>query len=173
MPVIPQTDGAQFREQIAREAESLWLNPPDLAYIRADKGWHTDQPDWCGEFAGLAAGMAGLAQSIRRYCTPSTYRLQSAEKWEDAKRPRPTKPARGDVRRGDIICVVTGEGKSYGDHIAVVYAVMHDKIYTIEGNARGLLPSGEESTRRRVVKQVRRMKDVRQIIRFDDSHRGE
>lgn len=170
----PRDLDAEFREAIVHAANGEWLSPQDVSVYRRDKGWHTEQPDWCGEFAGYCAGRAGLASRIRKYVTPSTYRLFSPDlrdnKWQKAGYPRPAAPPPGDVRRGDLICVVTGANKAYGDHIAIVYDVLGDSLYTYEGNARGLLPDGRQG--RGVVRQVRKLEDVRQVIRFTAAHMG-
>lgn len=169
-------------ERIVEEAEKAWLDyytgDLTLEEIRADKGWHTDQPDWCGEYAGLVLGRVGVVQGVRMYVTPSTRRLDDAPgafadgkgKWDQAGAPTAKVDLPCIIRPGDVITVETSRGMPFGDHIAIVYAVQHDQIYTYEGNARGVLPDGARSVARSVVRQVRALSSVRRVYRFTSAH---
>lgn len=163
-----------FAERLVAEARADWLQPRPVIEYKREIGWRTthDDDDWCGIWAGAVALRAGLARIIAREVMPSTYRLQSGGEigWAGAMGAGYKKPAEvpiGAVRKGDIITVKTGKDRAYGDHIAIVYAVLHDKVYTYEGNASGLLPDGSQSSpSRMVVRQVRKMRDVRKVYRF-------
>ena len=177
-PKKADNHGARFRREIVRQARLDWLDPYDTAdEYNAEIGWRTGHnDDWCGTWAGAVAVRAGLAKTIALRVMPSTYRLATDVEGEpgwssvDYNPPEPVAPA--DVQPGDIVAVKTSGGKTYGDHIAIVYAVLGDKIYTYEGNTRaGITADIERPTRRSVCRCVRDMADIRRVYRFEWRHR--
>jgi hypothetical protein len=136
-------------------------------------------PDWCGIFVGFVGLTVGqvdgeavcipvaLKQDIARFVLPSCYRLQSRSHWEErAGVPMPGYYFGHEVEAGDVITV--GTRKPYGDHIALVVRRDGDRIETIEGNARGRLPSGEIG--KGVVRRMRGVDEVTRVYRLGAEH---
>lgn len=168
-----------FADRITQEARKSWVNPEPVDSYQDEIGVHKFAGrDWCGDYAAVCALRAGIDPRIARHVLPSTYRLASHEfsdpstGWAQVTGiDPPDRVPVGDVQPGDVITVRTGRNKDYGDHIAIVYDVLHDQAYTYEGNASGLLPDGSHSTSRRApVRQVRALKDIRRVYRFDPTH---
>lgn len=113
--------------------------------------------DYCGHFLGAMGAPYDIANKI----LPSTYRIHAT------KDPRIKKYPPIEVRRADIITVVTGKNKSYGDHFCIVESVDGDFVHTVEGNASGTLPSGKRG--HGVVKNRRAVSSVRCVYRLTTS----
>lgn len=111
-----------------------------------------ETPDWCGHFA--AACLAHLPQRTRARVLASTYRLRAYG--PDAGVVEVDTP-----RPGDIAVVGYTGGKAWGDHICLVERVDDGLLWTIEGNARGLVLGGRrgvaEDTRHGVIRRTRPM----------------
>lgn len=121
--------GREHIDSFIRGATGLgWSWEPQ--YIR------NGQFAWCGAFAAECYGRNGLNASIRRKSLPSCYRLK-----RDLANLR---IALSSIQPGDIVVVGGEGGKSWGDHITIAVEVHGGLIYTVEGNARGLLPDGSE-----------------------------
>ncbi len=92
--------------------------------------------EWCGAFAARCMGEHGLRAPVRRRDFASCYRLQ---RWARQDRRRIVRLK--SIRPGDIL--VVGDGKVVrGTHITIVERVEGSIVFTIEGNARGVLPDG-------------------------------
>lgn len=109
-----------------------------------------------------------LNPQIAEYVLPSTYRIGHSGHW--GKIPPAERVTVHEMDRGDIITVVTGRNKPYGDHFAGVVEVdsMAQTVQTIEANTWGLLGDGTEG--RGVVRRSRRFDEIRRIYRFDGRH---
>lgn len=178
-------DGAKLRrcmELAMSAAEREWqrpvMEPPGEGwqevdkYIRAGLEWkrkpYTENRSfaWCGAFAAWVFGAAGLGRGIRQKTMASTYRM-----WRDWRKTDRLVP-KEDMRRGDIVVVTRGK-KRWGDHITICAEPPRDaKTYrTIEGNARGLGPTGKRYEG--VVKNRRRLEDVAFVYRLKAGDFGE
>jgi Putative peptidoglycan binding domain len=117
-------------------------------YIRGSEGlgWSSEdryvrnrQFAWCGAFASLCLGSAGLNKDLRKRVMPSTYRLYTWAK--DNERMRTL----SEVASGDIVVVGPSGGKRWGAHITICDHVdaAGGFIHTIEGNASGQGPAND------------------------------
>lgn len=136
--------------------------------------------EYCGIFwaaMGLDVGMyvrpplspdLQVNPRVAEYVLPSTYRVEHSGHW--GKVPRAERVTIHEMARGDIITVVTGQNKAYGDHFAGVVDVDLDRqiVQTVEANASGVLGSGEHG--RGVVRRERKFEAIRRIYRFDERH---
>lgn len=92
---------------------------------------------WCGATIARAHGQYGLKASIRNKDTASTGRLFRFCK----KTPRNV--ALSDILPGDVGIVSNG-AKPEGEHVITIERIRGDGLIdTIEGNARGIGPTGE------------------------------
>lgn len=111
-----------------------------------------------------------LDPAIANHVLPSTYRADKRaddpKHWRRAGYEPPPQP--DAIEKDDIICVVTGAGKEYGDHFALVEAVNGEVIETLEFNATGT--RGDGSRGRGVVRTTRARGDVRRVIRLEAHH---
>lgn len=109
-----------------------------------------------------------LHPRVAEYVMPSTYRIAHSGHW--GKIPRADRITVHELDRGDIITVVTGRNKPYGDHFAGVVEVDSEAqtVQTIEANTWGVLGDGTEG--RGVVRRSRRFDEIRRIYRFDERH---
>lgn len=120
--------------------------PEGLGWSTADaKGWKPNTPytrnrmfAWCAAFVSWVWGHHGLRADIRRKSGSSTYRLTKL--FNNTDRDIPIHEA----RPGDIAIVSDGS-LWYGEHVTLVYEGANDAglITTIEGNATGLGPNGD------------------------------
>lgn len=161
--------------------------------------WHLDQEsggrydedvrrrtphlEYCGIFVGYCGQLVGhrladdqclpvtLRHGIAKYVLPSTYRADTPSYWQQAGAPEPRPVSADDIQRGDIVTVVTGAHKRYGDHYAIVVERDGDILHTVEGNAHGELGGEYEGTQGRgVVRTERALADVRRVYRLDERH---
>lgn len=124
-----------------------------------------------------------IKQGIVDHVLPSTWRLKTADNWISAGAPpaRPLKPER--IRAGDIVTVVTGSGKRYGDHIVIALDSPRDGLFpAVESNASGLgepFDNGNpwdglvvgDNPHRGFVRRLRSVDDVRRVYRLKlDDH---
>lgn len=116
-----------------------------LGWTTADaKTWKPNQPynrnhmfAWCAAFISWCWGNHGLKAEIRRKNCASTYRLDKL--CRGTERAIPIEEA----RPGDVAIVSDGS-LWYGEHVTLVYKAPEDGlITTIEGNATGRGPKGE------------------------------
>ena len=150
-------------------------------YSEAARRRHPGLLNWCGIGVGWAGLQVGyhlgdqcrpvrLDPLLAKHVLPSTYRADKRaddpEQWAKAGHTPPDRP--DDIQRADIICIVTGSGKEYGDHFAMVTDVDGDDIHTVEANGYGRRGDGTEG--RGVVRTVRQRDDVRRVIRLTDEH---
>lgn len=153
---------------VLRAAEALWLEQPTAREIaeRNEWGWHYGKPgfEWCGHTAAVIFRACGLDPEIARKTFPSTARL--ANRGPKGSRWRRPVVKTADLSPGDLVCVVTGVNRSYGDHIVVATTKpdVHGDFETIEGNAGGETPDGRW-VKKGVVKRTRNVRDVRQVLR--------
>lgn len=100
---------------------------------------HDGQFQWCGAFAAFCQGVVGLHSDLRSRRMPSTVRLDKACRDGRARRI----VAAVQLFPGDI--AVVGKARSTaGDHIVIVEKVTETSILTVEGNAHGLGPQGQQ-----------------------------
>lgn len=141
-PTASRPNGAEridfyIRSPKAHGASSAQLpkNPHDtVAYTR------NGQWSWCIAFCMACHGAADCPAETRRKRGASTYKLQATEEMYGPAIP---KVSAADLQPGDIL--VVGDGDPWwGDHGCIVESVNHDTglVYTIEGNAHGVLPGG-------------------------------
>ena len=159
---LNETAGGRYSEEARRRR-------PDLL------NWCGLFPAWCGLHVGLylepgQCVPVRLRHGVAQRVLPSTYRAQSPDKWADAGIAPPAQVPHDEIAPGDIVTVVTGSGKPYGDHFAIVVDVSRDGAWidTVEGNATGELGDGEVG--RGVVTKVRSLADVVRVYRFDERH---
>lgn len=163
--------------RIVEEAEHLWReNPPPCTIAeRNEWGWHCTRRgfEWCGHTVATILRAVGLRPELAKTVFASTARLAdkgpAGSRWRDHGLVRPAVPTSA-LRAGDVACVVTGENKSYGDHIVVVVDGPDTKGFfrTVEGNAKGALHEGGWA--KGVVTRERNVKDVRQVLRITEEH---
>jgi hypothetical protein len=156
---------------------------------------------WCGIFAGAMGRRVGdylvegqcvgvaLDADVCQKVMPSTYRLDSKQKWRAAgvsealtfvpadegafrhKHARSVVVSPEEVLLpGVIACVETSGGKPYGDHVVIVeeYDPHKKELMTVEGNGRGLLGDGVAGEG--VVRGVRDLRTVRRVYHFGVKH---
>lgn len=150
-----------------RYSEEARQRRPDLL------NWCGLFPAWCGLQVGqhLQDGQCvpvRLRHGVASRVLPSTYRVQSPDRWADAGIAPPPQVPHDEILPGDIVTVVTGDGKSYGDHFAIVESAGRDELATVEGNATGDL--GDGSRGRGVVRRSRPIADVRRVYRLTRKH---
>lgn len=134
--------------------------------------------DWCGMFASYCLSQVGnfidekqciemqFDPQLRLRVLPSTYRLNSLEKWKEAGYQSIPRVDPSEVKAGDVIILRWAGGPQYGNHIAIaIEDPKGEGVITIEGNARS-----EDSSHRGVVKRNRKVKDIARAYRFDESH---
>lgn len=165
-----------------------WLRSMEPGHGNCPDGYmRPPDPDYCGH--GTAWGFrrlgemlqdptlrdVGLRRDICQRMLASTRRLADlgTTTWAELGVPDPhLDVARADelLEPGDVVVVVTGANKSYGDHIVTATSRVDAQgmFATIESNARGVRADG--SVGKGVVKSFRRLEDVRQLIRFDAAH---
>lgn len=170
-----------FREKLVLAAHQDWLDPQEIIEYKRAIGWRLNNPkdDWCGIWVGAIGVQVGLAADIAKYVMPSTYRLSAHEYndplgWGniDYEPPEPVEIA--DVQRGDIVTMTTTRGYEYGDHIEIVYDVLHDKVYTYGGNTRGGLTSVlEKPPQPAVCRCVRSIHKLKKVFRLNSNQHME
>jgi len=189
-PMSDRLGVAQAPRQVMQIAQGEWeaniAEPPKGqkmpridSYIRSNLGlgWSSadvrdlskplpytrDSFSWCGAFAAFCYGNI-TPPALRKKVFPSTFRMY--DNWARSSRNRGKK----DIQPGDIITVWTTEKASirskyhYGQHIVLCEYVDGDKIYTIEGNAKGEL--GDGTYGEGVIKRTRDLKDVAYVYRL-------
>lgn len=136
--------------------------------------------EYCGIFWGAMGLRVGayvvppyspdlqIHPRVAEYVLPSTYRVAHSGHWGDV--PEAERVTVQEMARGDILTVVTGAGKTYGDHFAGVVDVDERRqiVHTVEANASGELGDGQQG--RGVVRRERRYDSIRRIYRFGDVH---
>jgi hypothetical protein len=138
--------------------------------------------DYCGMFVAWAYSRAGfflaphvcgaekprLKQGLVTHVFPSTYRLQSSARWTNGGAP-PARPITSvNIQPGDVVVVMTGANKPYGDHIALALAAPSGgNVELVEGNAQGSGPNGPI---RGVVKRIRPLSKVARVYRLEAHH---
>ena len=150
-----------------RYSEEARRRRPDLL------NWCGLFPAWCGLHVGLylepgQCVPVRLRHGVAQRVLPSTYRAQSPDKWADAGIAPPAQVPHDEIAPGDIITVVTGSGKPYGDHFAIVVDGEAESLLTVEGNATGEL--GDGSSGRGVIQRRRPIADVRRVYRLTEKH---
>lgn len=141
--------------------------------------------DYCGFFAAWCYAKAGLflppfvcgedkprlKQGLIINAFPSTYRLDSSERWIKGGSPPAQKIGRHQIEPGDIVVIKTGANKPYGDHVTIALEAPKGgaagTVATIEGNARG---SGPNGIIRGVVKRHREIDRVARVYRLEPHH---
>lgn len=165
-----------FDARIVDMAEYLWrLNPSPRELAEQNGwGWHYGNPgfEWCGHTAAAVMLGVGVDPELCRTTLASTARLANlgprGSRWEDHKVPRPEVPLE-ELSPGDLVCVVTGANKPYGDHIVICVAEPEDgEFQTVEGNASGRLHSGGWG--KGVITRTRKLRDVRQVLRITEEY---
>jgi hypothetical protein len=137
--------------------------------------------EWCGMFVAFCAQnligrhIAGrqcvnltIAPGIAYYVLPSTARIASPAKWNEAGVDEPERPLIEDMQRGDIFTVGAG---GIGSHIGIVDEPPDDEsgeFMTIEGNGRGLLGDGTRGEG--VIRRGRNIREIKQLIRLCPEH---
>lgn len=138
-PTAGDQAGASTIDNYIRGAHGLTWGDADIP-DRGNQAYRRNGDfAWCGAFAAHCLGLAGLNKHMRRKTLPSTYRLQR----DIGETHRAVELA--DLQPGDVLVVDdVRNGKRWGTHITLVEAVDYEAglAYTIEGNARGLLPDG-------------------------------
>lgn len=146
---------------------------------------------WCGVFAGVCCLNAryfleeGLCANttvdfdIARVVMPSTVRLDSLRKWQQATAHGPIRFLPEDVGPDALIpgAIVTIAARNYGDyrdtiggHIVIVDSYEGgDTFTTIEGNAHGTFPD-EGLKGEGVVKRTRNTSDIRRVYHLRPEH---
>lgn len=139
-----------------------------------------DLLNWCGLFVGWCGLHVGnylertmcvpvrLRPHVAQYPLASTWRATDVDQWEQSDIEPPPQVPHDEIAPGDIVAVVTGERKPYGDHFAIVESVTDAGLETVEGNAFGELGDGEDG--RGVVRNVRGLEDVRRVYRLEEMH---
>lgn len=129
---------------------------------------NTEKYAWCGVFAGAMGLRIGdhlepdkcvpvaLDYDVARVVMPSTFRLQSRAKWEQASGKMPVKLGNSglaplaieDLRPG-MVCTIAARDygdrrNDYGGHVVIVDNVRPAEglVDTVEGNAHGELGDG-------------------------------
>lgn len=158
---LDQESGGRFDERVRKQTPHL---------------------EYCGIFVGYCGLLLGhrvvedqclpvkLWPKIAKFVLPSTYRADTPSYWERAEVPEPDPVSADEIQRGDVITVVTGGRKEYGDHYAIVVEREGDVLHTVEANAYGELGGERAGEGRGVVRRTRQLKDVRRVYRLDDRH---
>jgi hypothetical protein len=170
---------SEFSARVVEEAEGLWRENPSAKTIaeRNDWGWHYGRPgfQWCGHTAACVFRALGVNPELCRATLSSTARLAdrgpAGTRWKDHGYTRPAVHT-DDMRPGDLVCIVTSERKSYGDHVVICVDGPEDgEFTTMEGNAKGSLCAGGWA--KGVVTRKRKLTDVRQVLRITEEHCNE
>lgn len=131
-------------------------------------------PAWCGvhllgsHIEDDMSVSVRLRPAIASVIMPSTYRIQSRERWWSGSVNMEAAPQVDDIQRGDVLAVRTGANIRWGDHIVLVTGRDGDKIFTVEFNTTGDL--GDGTAGRGVVTRQRDMGDVVRAYRFQQRH---
>lgn len=168
---------SRLAARIVEEAEALWRESPDARTVaeRNGWGWHYGKPGfkWCGHTAAVILRAVGLRADIAEKVMVSTARLAdkgpAGSRWRDLNLVRPAIGV-AELAAGDIVCVVTGANKPYGDHVVLAVSApdANGNFLTVEGNARGELSSGRHGYG--VVARTRHISAVRQVLRVKEEH---
>lgn len=140
-----------------------------------------DRDFWCGIFVAamlsnlndrleLSGRVIGLNPKLAYYVFPSTARIATEKKWNQAGFEMPKSIPPEDIKFGDIVCVKTHEKKEFGDH--VVFAISGvspgGTFETIEGNCHGRLGDGTHGEG--VVRCRRHVRTVGNVVRLELKH---
>lgn len=183
------------RDRMVEKAYEVWNNEnirdnlggvpnPDITRIFDLNGWgiwlrqrcpdgytRPPDPDWCGHAMAYFGHKLDnpVDPELAKIVFPSTYRLNSLQKWNEAGYDEiPSVPPK-EVKKGDIVVFRWEDGKSYGDHIALcVKNPVEGQIVTIEGNAHGEFSDG--SWGRGIVKRTRETDLIVRVYRLDSRH---
>lgn len=131
-PVGTSSPEPEIIDGLIRRADAgawTWID----AYTR------NGQRAWCGHFVAACYGTT-MPQRTRSRILASTYRL-SAYRHEGGVE------LVHEPRVGDIAVVGYAGGHEYGDHICLVERIDDGLLYTIEGNAKGLVPGGRRGVK--------------------------
>lgn len=133
----PPGRGHEVIDEMIRGEYGLgWPTADAIHWERGAAYERNGQFAWCGAFAAWALGHCGLRPEIRYRHMASCSRLHAFA----ARTARAV--ALNRIEPGDV--VVVGDGKKkQGDHVTLAIEVVDGLVYTVEGNARGLLPDGK------------------------------